>query len=92
MNKKQYYDLMEEFGNIFSIPPRISALRDMLDMYPVLKKVNCEDALEWLIDRYNDKNDELQKKLLVKEEHDIVNLSNCLGIIADKYEEITNSK
>ena len=66
MNKKQYYDLMEEFGNIFSIPPKIGALRDILLMYPCLKDVTLEDALEWLIDRYNDKNDKLQEKLNVK--------------------------
>lgn len=63
IRRNRYYDIKEDFGNIFSIPPKINAMIDILDMYPNLKSMTCEDALEWLKDRYVEKDLKLQEKL-----------------------------
>ena len=51
MTKKEFYDIMEMFGAYASIPPKTHAMMEMLEMYPNLKSMTCEDALEWLENR-----------------------------------------
>lgn len=70
MNRAEYFSIAEDFSALSSIPPRINAMMDMLDMYPNLKSMTCEDALEWLKDRHYEKEQKLQEKLGVGKEDD----------------------
>lgn len=75
MTKKEFYDIMEMFGAYASIPPKTHAMMEILEMYPNLKSMTCEDALKWLEDRDFEWYQKLQKKLGVEEDKN--NLSGC---------------
>lgn len=68
MTRQEFYDIMEVFGAYASIPPKTHAMMEILEMYPNLKSMTCEDALEWLENRNFEWYQKLQKKLGVKED------------------------
>lgn len=67
MTKKEFYDIMEMFGAYASIPPKTHAMMEILEMYPNLKSMTCDDALEWLENRDFEWYQKLQKKLGVED-------------------------
>lgn len=84
MTRKEFYDIMEMFGAYASIPPKTHAMMEILEMYPNLKSMTCEDALEWLENRDLEWYQKLQKKLGVVEDKD--NLSE----IAENFSQNVN--
>jgi hypothetical protein len=67
MTRQEFYDIMEMFGAYASIPPKAHAMMEILEMYPNLKSMTCEDALEWLENRDFEWYQKLQKKLGVED-------------------------
>ena len=67
MTRQEFYDIMEMFGAYASIPPKTHAMMEILEMYPNLKSMTCEDALEWLKNRDFEWYQKLQKKLGVED-------------------------
>ena len=67
MTRQEFYDIMEMFGAYASIPPKTHAMMEILEMYPNLKSMTCEDALEWLENRNFEWYQKLQKKLGVED-------------------------
>lgn len=84
MTRQEFYEIMEMFGAYASIPPKTHAMMEILEMYPNLKSMTCEDALEWLENRGFEWYQKLQKKLGVVEDKD--NLSE----IAENFSQNVN--
>lgn len=67
MTRQEFYEIMEDFGAMASIPPKIHAMREILEMYPDLKGMTCENSLEWLENRHFGWYKKLQEKLGVRD-------------------------
>jgi hypothetical protein len=95
MTRKEFYDIMEMFGAYASIPPKTHAMMEILAMYPNLKSMTCEDALEWLENRDLEWYQKLQKKLGVVEDKDNLseiaeNFSQNVNDIYDHIKRVVN--
>ena len=95
MTRKEFYDIMEMFGAYASIPPKTHAMMEILEMYPNLKSMTCEDALEWLENRDLEWYQKLQNKLGVVEDKDNLseiaeNFSQNVNDIYDHIKRVVN--
>ena len=69
MNKREYYDIREKIGFTDAIPDYINSLKKIMEVYPPLKDMTLEDAKEWLTERFDNLNMEIQNACVTTDEY-----------------------
>ena len=58
MNKREYYDLKENFSIMQNIAKMIDNVSEILETYPNIKDMSLKDVKEYLMDRYSKFNED----------------------------------
>lgn len=53
MNKREYYNLKENFSIMQNIAKMVGNVSEILEMYPNIKDMSLNDVKEYLMDRYS---------------------------------------
>lgn len=63
MDKRDYYDLKENFSIMQNIEKMIVNVSEILEMYPNIEDVSLKDVKDFLIDRYSKFDDDAFNKV-----------------------------
>ena len=53
MNKREYYNLKENFSIMQNIAKMVDSISKILETYPNIKDMSLKDVKEYLMDRYS---------------------------------------
>ena len=88
MNKQEYWDLREKIGFTVDLYRYAKNVGEIIDAYPILKKMSLEDVEQWLKDRQFKIDQEIQEELVdgesKKEEREIKELNEAIEEISKK--------
>lgn len=88
MNKQEYWDLREKIGFTVDLYRYAKNVGEIIDAYPILKKMTLEDVEQWLKDRQFKIDQEIQEELVdgksKKEEREIKELNESIEDLSKK--------
>lgn len=88
MNKQEYWDLREKIGFTVDLYRYAKNVGEIIDAYPILKKMSLEDVEQWLKDRQFKIDQEIQEELVdgksKKEEREIKELNEAIEDLSKK--------
>ena len=88
MNKQEYWDLREKIGFTVDLYRYAKTVGEIIDAYPILKKMSLEDVEQWLKDRQFKIDQEIQEELVdgesKKEEREIKELNEAIEELSKK--------
>lgn len=88
MNRQEYWNIREKIGFTVDLYRYAKTVGEIIDAYPILKKMTLEDVEQWLKDRQFRIDQEIENELVdgesIKEEREIKELNEAIEDLSKK--------